>query len=365
MKRLAVIPSDPLEEYEKMGFAASLEEYYNPLGWFDEVYCLTPLESKERFEYGMKIIPTKDKQLRSRIKDLNINVVRVYGGNWPCDMGCTFKVKGVPVVVSVHDRRPDWLSNSIKKADIVFGVSEEVVQLVISKGVKSQYVWHLPNRVNFEVMRSLPIKFWVHLDTKYPFKYRIVTLGRKSQEKNLDTLIKALKILGEDYCLLAIGKGDDSEYRELAKENNVLGRCFFIETVLNTELPLYFSMASCMCNPSRTEAMSSALIEAMACSAVVVTSEVAASSVNLKHMENGLIVRDHENANELAQWIKKASEDQNVRELLKGNARKSMECFSKESVDKMEIGYYKKVFEKLMSKNFSPTLLERMTKHKW
>jgi len=43
MRRLAVIPSDPIEEYLKKGFSQErLRNYYNPSLFFNEVYLLSP-----------------------------------------------------------------------------------------------------------------------------------------------------------------------------------------------------------------------------------------------------------------------------------------------------------------------------------
>ena len=153
MKGLAVIPSDPIEAYRRKGTASWLEDYYNPLHFFDEVFLLSPLEEKERYEFGMNIIPTKPKQLKNRIRELNIGIVRAYGGYWACDMACNNKVNDVPVVVSVHDTNLALLHNSIVRADVIFCVSEAVNKLVLTKIKKPDRVWILPNRVNLDVMR--------------------------------------------------------------------------------------------------------------------------------------------------------------------------------------------------------------------
>ena len=198
MRRLAVIPSDPIKAYKDKGIASWLEDYYNPLHFFNEVYLLSPLEKEERYEFGMNIIPTKPKQLKSRIRELNIDVIRAYGGYWACDMACKNKVNGVPVVVSVHDTNTALLHNSIKKADIVFCMSNAVKKVVLTKFKKPDRVWMLQNRVNFNTMHPYPKDKLKDLDSKYPFKYKILHIGRKTKQKNLDTLIKALKILGNN-----------------------------------------------------------------------------------------------------------------------------------------------------------------------
>ncbi len=156
MYKLAVIPSDPIKDYEKKGIASKLEGYYNPSGFFEEVYLLSPLEKEQRSQYGMHILPVRDKELPVRIKELDVDIVRAYGGNWPCDMACLFRRPEVPVVVSVHDRRSAWLNRSIKLADIVFVVSEEVKDMVAEKGKDPDKIWILPNRVDPDIMKPLP-----------------------------------------------------------------------------------------------------------------------------------------------------------------------------------------------------------------
>ncbi len=152
MFRLAVIPTDPIEEYEKKGISSWLEDYYNPGKFFDEVYLFSPLEKTECIKFGMKIIPTKPSQFKKRIKEYKIDLVRAYGGFWPCDMACKHKVKEISVIVSVHNTTLKSIHNSIKKADVIFCVSNAVKEIVLEKFQRKNNVWILPNRVNFDFM---------------------------------------------------------------------------------------------------------------------------------------------------------------------------------------------------------------------
>jgi len=360
MTRLAVIPSEPVEAYKSEGIALSLEDYYNPLHFFDEAYLLSRLEKEERYEFGMNIIPTKPEQLRSRIRGLNIDVIRAYGGYWACDMACNNKVKGVPVVVSVHDKRPQLLYNSIKKADIVLCSSNVVKKLVLTKFKKPDRVWALGERTDLNVMRPYPPDKLGDLNSNYPFKYKILHVGRKSKEKNLDTLIKALKVLGNEYCLLAVGKGNIDKYVKLAKEQDVIERCYFIESIKNEELVRYYSLADCICNPSRWEGFGIVFIEALACETVVVTSDIAPMNEYIEHMKNGLLVKDYENPQALADMIRVACNDQQLRESLKKNARKSVERFEKSTIDKLEVSYYKKILTMAQNNEFNATFWEKL-----
>jgi glycosyltransferase involved in cell wall biosynthesis len=358
--RLAVIPSDPTEAYKRKGIASWLKDYYNPLHFFDEVYLFSPLEKEERHEFGMHIIPTKPKQLKSYLKEFGVDIVRAYGGYWACDMACQNKVNGVPVVVSVHDKRLKFLHDSIKKADVIFCVSETVRKLVLTKVNKLDMVWLLPNRVNFNTMRPYPKNEFMSLDTEYPFKYKILHVGRKSEEKNLDTVIKVLKILGKEYCLLAIGRGNPDPYKDLAKEHGVMEQCYFIESINNEDLARYYSWADCMCTPSRWEGFGVVFIEALACEAVTVTSDIAPMNEYIRHGENGLLVKDYENPHALAEVVKVACTDIQLRNTIKKNARKSIEIFEKNRIDKREVDYYQKILAMKHNGEFNLSFWKRI-----
>lgn len=342
MTRLAVIPSDPLKAYSHKS-DRYLQSYFNPLQMFDEIFVFSPLEDIEHSQAGMEIIPTSVKGLKQRLIDYDIDIVRAYGGYWACDMACNNKIKGVPVVVSIHDTKSELLYNSIKKADVVFCVSEAVKKLVSKKFKKLGRAWLLPNRVDFNVMRPLHEDEFVDLNDSYPFKFKVLQVGRKTEQKNLDTLIKALRTLGNEYCIIAIGRGDTYKYVELAKEQGVIERCYFIDSINNEELPLYYSLADCMCVPSRWEGFGIVFIEALACGSIVVTSDIAPMNEYIKHGENGLLVREYENPKALAEAIKIACNDRALKEKIKKHARNSIKMFEKNRIEKLESHYYEKV----------------------
>jgi len=361
MKKLAVIPSDPIEAYLQAGYNRNwLEDYYNPCKFFDEVFLLSPLERDNSGLLGMKVIRTRPDKLRKKLRDLNVDIVRAYGGYWTCDMACNNKVNGVPVVVSVHDTRPELLYKSIRKADVIFCVSEGVRKLVLTKFRNSERVWILPNRVNFSVMHPYSKDELDDLNNNYPFKYKILHVGGKSRVKNLDTLIKVLEILGDEYCLLAVGRGDEEKYVKLAEELGVRKQCYFIQSIKNEELALYYSWADCMCTPSRWEGFGIVFIEALACKAIVVTSDIVPMNEYIVNKENGLLVKDYENPQALAETIKLACTNKQVREQLKENARKSVERFEKHKIDNLELIYYKKVLEMSQNKEFNLSFWEKL-----
>lgn len=342
-RRLAIVPGDSLEAYRQKGVSAWLEEYYNPCRFFNEVFLFSPLEAAEGYAFGMKIVPTRKREFRGRLTDYDIDIVRAYGGHWPCDMACGRKIKGVPVVVSVHDSHPRMLHKSIRKADAVLCVSSIVRDLVVRMRGRPGNAWILPNRVNMDVMRPAPSSSYSEFDSQYQSRYKVLHIGRHTEDKNLDTLISAIAHLGSDYSLVSIGRGDSSKYRRLARRLKVEDRVHFIESVPNSELPRYYSWADCFCTPSRREGFGLVFIEALACEAVVVTSDIRPMNEYIEHKRNGILVKDYENPVELAENIRTACVNDTLRASIKSVARGSVAKFSKPIVDQLEASLYDQI----------------------
>src|SRR5687767_4864180 len=102
--RLVVVPSDLIAAYEQAVYDW-LERYYNPTGMFEEVYALSPLEHGERTAFGMIIRGISPDKFTEALREIRPHVVRAYGGHWPAELVCRHRLHGVPVMVSVHDKR--------------------------------------------------------------------------------------------------------------------------------------------------------------------------------------------------------------------------------------------------------------------
>lgn len=341
IKRLAVIPSDPLQAYVDKGRGDLLESYYNPCGYFDEVYCLSPLEKTKYCKWGIQVIPTAEREFSSRLRELNIDIVRAYGGYWACDLACNNKVEGIPVVVSVHDTNKSLLHQSILQADHVLSVSEAVSELLVSSGVQPHRIHRLPNRVDLNVFQPIvDLERQKQLHSECNAKYVIVHVGRKTEQKNQDTVIRALKILGSEYACVFIGRETRNTYRILAQQCGVAHQCYFIDSVQNADMAKFYSFCDCMCTPSRWEGFGIVFIEALACNGVVVTSDIAPMNEFIINGKNGILVKDYENPDSIAKAIEMACKDRSLRNCLQANARGAAEPFSKEKIDILEKKYY-------------------------
>jgi glycosyltransferase involved in cell wall biosynthesis/2-polyprenyl-3-methyl-5-hydroxy-6-metoxy-1,4-benzoquinol methylase len=342
-RRLAVVPSDPLDDYTAKGIGSWLERYFNPARCFDEVYCLSPRETRPRFEYGLHVVPTAEHEFAARLRELRIDVVRAYGGYWACDLACRQRAEGVPVVVSVHDTNPAILHDSVRLADHVLAVSKAVRALLIERGVEPARIHDFANRVDLEVFRPVDdAAARAAFERRFPGRFRVLHVGRKTRQKNVDTLIRALAELGPDYTAILVGHEDDPQYRSLARDLGVLERCHFVDSAPNHELPRYYSFCDCMCTPSRWEGFGIVFIEALACEAVVVTSDVAPMNEYISHERSGLLLRNPEDPAALAAAIHRACSDDALRRRLKRNARAAAQPFSHVEIDRREAALYER-----------------------
>jgi glycosyltransferase involved in cell wall biosynthesis len=343
MKRLALVPNDPIHAYINAGYQAGwLRDYFNPCGFFDEVYVLSPGEDDNPDVLGMITIKAQPTQLRGRLKELDIDVVRAYNHYWACDMVCDNRANGIPAVVSVHNMAPQ-VHKSIKKADIVL-CAQPLRSFVMEQFKREDRIWDLPNGVDFNRMRRYDKHELVNLPhAGCPFKYRILQIGRKAEQKNIETIIRALKILGADYCLLAAGKGAARPYEELAEQEGVRERCYFVKAIRNDDVPRYFSWADCLCHPSRWEGMSFLLLEALASQAVIVASDIPEIRFLIAPGQNGLLVKDYENPGALAEVLRRACTDERLRAALRANSRASVAQYEEHAVDRLHADFYAKI----------------------
>ena len=338
--RLVVVPTDPIGDYESGGLNW-IQGYFNPGGMFAEVFALSPRESGRREAHGMTIIGVTERGFRDALRDIRPDVVRAYGGFWPADLVVTNRVPGVPVVVSVHDTNPELLHASVAHADLIMCMSRAVADRVRAVGANPGRIRILPNRVDLEVFG--PIRDPNLLSTvadRFPPGRHILLVGRVDRQKNQDTLVRALALLPDEYTAVMVGRGDRTPLVELAEAEGVAERCLWVEGIPNSELPLWYSWCDCMCTPSRWEGFGIVFIEAAACGAAIVTSDIAPMNEFLTHGVSACLVREYEDPRAIASAIRRVCEDEGFRRVLSQGALQAAQPFDQRAVDRLEMAIY-------------------------
>lgn len=344
VRRLVCLPNDPLEAYVAAGYP-DLTDYFNPGGVFDEVYCVSPFESREYVMYGMRVLPTPAADFAACVLRLGADCVRAY--DIPAaQIACAVRVPGVPVICSVHDVNPERCSGPLPGADCFLAISGAVENFLIGKGADPARILKFGNRVDMDVFRPIsdPVRL-AAFQQRYPGRYRILLVGRRTEQKNLVTLIQAMELLGEEYTGIFVGQGDAGPYLGLAQQNHVAERCHFVDSVPNHELAEYYSFSDCFCTPSLWEGFGIVFIEALASEAVIVTSNIAPMNEFIRHHDSGVLVDDYKNPIALAAAIREAIHDQRLRAHLKANARRAAEPFSRKAIAERERAIYEGILE--------------------
>lgn len=362
-RKLVIVPSDPISSYEVAGYSSWLESYYNPTGMFSEIYALSPIEPIDRVAYGMNIKRVERSKFQNFLRKIQPDVIRAYGGYWPADLVCKYRFKRTPVIISVHDKHPSMVHSSVRFADMVFCLSNAVAEMVLNRGTSPQRIRLLPNRINRSIFhRFSDDKKCIPSISKFPKGKSILHVGRKSYEKNIDTVIAALALLPQEYFAVFIGRGSNEKYVRLACKAGVNGRCYWFDSVPNNELPYWYSWCDCMCTPSRWEGFGIVFIEAAACGSAIITSDIAPMNEYLKHGENAHLVKDYENGDAIANAIRKVCEDDAYRQKLSIAAEKSPSVFDRDQIDILEANLYKEVLS-LPQRKF--TLTEMAAYRAW
>ena len=116
--------------------------------------------------------------------------------------------------------------------------------------------------------------------------YDLVFVGRVSEQKNLRSLLTAIR--NTDYTLAIAGDGDLRE--SLQEEFNDLGeRVHWLGRVAHPELPTLINQGRVFILPSHYEGHPKSLIEAMACGVPVIGTRVRGIKQVLEHEKTGIL----------------------------------------------------------------------------
>lgn len=158
----------------------------------------------------------------------------------------------------------------------------------------------------------------------------IISVGRLSQSKSFDVLINAFAKIAHIYSeqnLIIYGEGSERESLEKKiKDMNLEGKIRLPGYIRDVKKEL--SKAKMFVLSSSHEGMPNALIEAMALSCPVISTDCPCGGPGMliQNGENGLLVKVGD-ANELANALKKILNDGKLEDKLRKNSRESMKKY--------------------------------------
>lgn len=341
-KVIVVVPTDPVNAYDRKGTSEVVRRVFNPNNYFDEIIILSPFETKAFIWQGYKVIPAKSyKIFKSILKQINPMLVRVYGSYDSCTFAINSRLRNYPLIVSIHDDRESYIHKSIKYADHIIAVSDLLKEKLVCKGISGNKITVIGNRIDYNTFK--PLEQNQNRDIKEFCERTILHIGKKTHQKNLDTLIESMVFLPNDVRLLAIGRGDVRKYQELANSLNLQNRIEFKQSIPNHKLNSYYNNCEVFCVPSRNEGFGVVFIEAAAAGAKIVTSnkkpmnEILSGEFKNVFLENQYTSPKHLAATIVSALRTKKDEIQNDIIRLRENHRQK---FSFEAVSMKEIKVY-------------------------
>ncbi len=140
----------------------------------------------------------------------------------------------------------------------------------------------------------------------------IITTSRLVKKNGLDTLIRSLLFLPDDYRLQIIGTGPEAEnLRNLALKFKLAERVDFLGLIKNDELSSHLGQAEIFARPALSEGLGISFLEAMACGLPIVGTSVGGIPDFLIDSQTGWFC-ESDNPFDLAEKIKLITNPENT-----------------------------------------------------
>jgi len=256
------------------------------------------------YSFKSPAVPKAAWQLIRYIRHHHIQIVHSFDAPLNVFAVPVARLAGTPAVISSQRGDRDLTGQGLKK---LLRATDHLVDAVVAncQWMKRYLVEeeHVPdhkvrlcyNAVDLERYQRRNLSPSVHGLT-------VGTVCALRPEKGVDTLLRAFATARHaDVRLLIVGSGpEEGKLRSLCAELGVEEACHF-EPATN-DVAQWLSRIDIFVLPSRSEALSNALLEAMACGCCPVASRVGGNPELIEHGENGLLFQADDSA-ELARHL--------------------------------------------------------------
>jgi glycosyltransferase involved in cell wall biosynthesis len=142
-------------------------------------------------------------------------------------------------------------------------------------------------------------------------EFCLLLIGNDWKNKGLDVLLRAVAECGElPLILLVVGSDDQRAYSKSIQTLALAPKVRFLEP--SKDVMKFYAAADAYVGPSLEDAYGLPILEAMACGLPIIASARAGASEIIREAENGFVLRNPEDFQELAVLLRRLSSDPNL-----------------------------------------------------
>lgn len=155
----------------------------------------------------------------------------------------------------------------------------------------------------------------------------VLLIGNDWKKKGLVTLLEAFALCRDlPLRLLVVGTDARGPFEQTVRKKNLASEVLFLSS--SPDVMQFYAAADIYAGPSLEDAYALPIIEAMACGLPVIASARAGASEIITDAKDGLILRDPQDANELAIHLRRLAGDARLREELGKRATETAQQYS-------------------------------------
>lgn len=309
------------------------------------------------------VFPTVYFRIRKILKEEKFDIIHIQEPGWT---GISALILGkqlhIPVFGALH-----FIPEQIDR--VLWGSAERILTPIINVLVKFIYDKYdaimTPSHFFKSYLKFLGVKKPIEVisngvDTKefaprsknlsFRKKYKIPEksiiffyLGRLDGDKNVGTLVKAMKYTNPNVHMLIIGKGKIIGYlHDLAKKEGSDKKITWIDYITNEEMPAAYNASDVFTILSPYEGQSIVALQAAASGRPIIAADAGALPEICRDGENGYLVHTYD-YKMLAEKMNKLAEDKSLREKFSKESRKISLFHTRSQVLKRLEDEYKKL----------------------
>ncbi|MGQ9675869.1 MAG: glycosyltransferase [Chloroflexota bacterium] len=220
---------------------------------------------------------------------------------------------GSDVLISPESSIADNISArfALLRADAITVVARHMIPKILRLGAPRERVFYTPNWIDDLVFNPTQRKN----RTKPP--YAVLSTRALSPVYNVCTLARAVPLVlsrGHDVHFIVVGDGiDKTHLASYVSAAGVTSRVRFLPPIPQVELAGYMKWADVYVSTSLSDSVSTALLEAIACGAFPVVTDIPGNREVIEHEVNGLLFPAGD-AHGLAERLDKALKNHDLRE---------------------------------------------------